>query len=111
MKKFISIILLSASFLLSSSANAAWLNTGYLTTIAIHMDNGKTYFTGFTPSGTCQNNRLELRETGGYYSNVENAKRMYALVLAAKMAGKPIRLGYNDADGPACRLSQVHIQW
>lgn len=87
-------------------------STGF-TTLNIVADNGVTYF--YPANGTivspCLYNRLELRETGDYYGNVENGRRMYAMILVAQMSGKLIELGYNDGDGPACRIASVHVQW
>jgi hypothetical protein len=62
-------------------------------------------------SGQCANNRLELRETGDYFGNVENGRRIYALVLSAKMQGATVTFGYNDTDGPNCRVSGVRVSW
>ncbi len=97
---------------ISLDSNADWKNTGYLNAeeILIHIDNGKTYFRNLPIGPACEHGRLELREEGGYYSNPENAKRMFSLILFAKAQGHRIRLGYNDSDGPACRLSQVYIE-
>jgi len=52
-----------------------------------------------------------MRDSGDYSGSVENSKRMFAFILAAKAQVRKIRLGYNDADGPACRLAQVGVQW
>jgi hypothetical protein len=93
------------------SAFAAYLTTGFVQDIDIYMDNGVTYFGGFTTTGSCLYNRLELRDTGDYSSSVENGRRMYALILSARLAGKAVRLGYNDTDGPACRIAEVWVQW
>lgn len=90
---------------------AAYVTTGYREDLQIDMDNGVTYFRGFTTSGNCAYNRLELRETGDYFSAVENARRMYALILSARLSGKAIQLGYNDTDGPNCRVAEVWVQW
>jgi hypothetical protein len=97
---------------LSSPCWATYQNTGF-TTINIWADNGVTYFSasGATIGGNCQYNRLELRETGDYYGNPENGRRMYAMILAAQLEGKLINLGYNDTDGPACRIVNVQVQW
>jgi len=103
----------AASLMVCSSAWAGnYQSTGF-TTLNIVADNGVTYFypAGFTSLGTCLYNRLELRETGDYYGNVENGRRMYAMILAAQLTGKLIELGYNDGDGPGCRISGVQIQW
>ena len=98
--------------LFSPLASATWLTSGWVdaNNLIVHMDNGKTYFTGFSTQGTCQYNRLELRETGGYYGNLENSKRMFSLILASKAQGKRIKLGYEDGDGPECRLAQVYVE-
>ena len=95
-----------------TGADAAYVRTAYLTNLSVYSDNGKTYFEGgFTTQGNCLYNRLDLRETGDFYNNLENSKRMYALILAARFAGKAISLGYLDTDGPECRLAEVFIQW
>jgi len=74
------------------------------------MDNGKTYFTGdFTSTCNCLYDRLELRDTVEYFGSVENARRMYALILSAR--AQDIRLGYNDTDGPECKVAEVWIEW
>jgi hypothetical protein len=36
---------------------------------------------------------------------------MMAVLLAAKSQRLRASLGYDDADGPACRLAQLHIEW
>jgi hypothetical protein len=36
---------------------------------------------------------------------------MYALILFARAQDKRIRLGYNDTDGPECRVAEVWIEW
>jgi hypothetical protein len=96
----------------SGSAFAAYQSTPF-TTVNIVADNGVTYVypAGYTTLNTCLYNRLELRETGDYFGNVENGRRIYAMILAAQLAGKPISLGYNDTDGPGCRISGVQVQW
>lgn len=71
-----------------------------------------TFFTGgFTTSGNCLYDRLELRDSGDYFGSVENGRRMYALILSARMQDKRIKLGYNDTDGPGCRVAEVWIDW
>lgn len=100
-----------AALALSTVAQATYQQTGYITPINIYMDNGVTYFSGFATVGNCAYNRLMLNDTGDFYSSVENGRRMYALIVAAQLAGKAINLGYNDTDGPNCRLSEVYIQW
>lgn len=95
----------------SPLASAAYVSTPWITDLDIHMDNGVTYFSGFTTGGNCQYNRLEVRDTGDYSNSVENGRRMYALILSARMTGFPIRLGYNDTDGPNCRVAEVWIDW
>ena len=93
-------------------AFAAFQSTPF-TTIDIEADNGVTYFYpwGYTTVGNCLYNRLELRETGDFYGDVENGRRIYAMILSAQIAGKPISLGYNDTDGPGCRIAKVQVQW
>ena len=99
------------SYALSASATN-FLFTPFLTDLDVHMDNGRTFFTGsFTTQAPCLYNRINLGETGDYWNNVENGKRMYALILAARFAGKPIKLGYESGDGPECRLAEVYVQW
>src|SRR5690349_8681741 len=83
----------------SVGAQATYQRTDYLSPINIFMDNGVTYFNGFTTTGTCAYNRLMLNDTGDYYGSIENGRRMYALIVAAQLAGKAISLGYNDGDG------------
>jgi hypothetical protein len=112
MKKVVNLGLLAAGLCaLSPCALGTYQQTGYLSPINILMDNGVTYFAGFTTTGNCANNRLMLSETGDYFGAVENGRRMYALIVAAQLAGKAISLGYNDTDGPNCRLAEVYIQW
>ena len=103
-------ILISILIALVNFAHADWVSTEY-TDVDIRMDNGKTYFYGFTTSGTCLHNRLELRETGDYWDQLENSRRIMSLILAARMSGKKVSLGYNDQDGPGCRIAQVSVQW
>jgi hypothetical protein len=92
-------------------AQAAYVTTGWLSALQINMDNGRTYFSGgFTSTGNCLYDRLELRDSGDYFGSVENARRMYALILAARAQDKRIRLGYNDTDGPECRVAEVWIE-
>jgi|SRR5882724_4087183 len=98
-------------FISSGAWATGYLATPYLTSIDIWADNGVTYFAGFTTSTNCAYSRLELRETGDYYGNVENGRRIYATILAAKITGLAFSLGYNDGDGPACRVASVHVQW
>lgn len=100
-----------AALLAAAPANATYQTTGYVTDLGIDMDNGVTYFRGFTTIGNCAYNRLELRDTGDYFGSVENARRMYALILSARLSGKAINLGYNDTDGPNCRVAEVWINW
>ena len=102
------------ALLIASAAQAAWVSTGY-TDFDIRMDNGRTYFYGvpmaFSLSGNCLYNRLELNDTGDRFSSVENAKRMMSLILSAKMSGRKVFFGYDDADGPTCRVAQIYVQW
>jgi hypothetical protein len=103
---------LAVAVLCTPAAFAAYVTTGMQQNLEIFMDNGVTYFRGdFATSGNCLYNRLELRDTGDYTGSVENGRRMYALVLAARMAGKAVQLGYNDTDGPNCRIAEVWVQW
>lgn len=115
MSKKLAIIIFSATFVFYSTlACAGFQNTGPVAsnTLDITMDNGVTYFYGgFTTVGSCLYNRLELRETGDYYNRPQNAQRMFALILTAKLQAKSITLTYNDADGPACRVTSVSIGW
>ena len=110
--KRISGLFVGSVLLLSSTAWAGWQSTPF-TTINILADNGVTYFYpyGYTTQGNCAYNRLELRETGDYYGNVENGRRIYAMILSAQLAGKLISLGYNDTDGAGCRITSVQVQW
>jgi hypothetical protein len=105
------VLVLFVSFSLNTSVLAAYVQTSWIPDLQISMDNGVTYFRGFTTGGNCQNDRLELRESGDYFGNVENGRRMYAAILAARLAGKAIRLGYNDTDGPDCRVAEVWVDW
>ncbi len=103
---------LVSAFGVQESAHATYVNTGFLTSLEITMDNGKTYFAGgFTTTGNCLYDRLELRDTGDLSSSAVNGQRMYALILAARSAGRPIKLGYENTDGPGCRIAQVWVQW
>ena len=97
--------------MLSPAALAAYVTTGFVQDPQIFMDNGVTFVSGFTTSGNCLYDRLELRDTGDYFNSAENARRMYALILSARMAGKAVKSGYNDTDGPGCRVAEVWIQW
>lgn len=110
-RRTINVLLISAALLANSPANAAYVTTGYVSDLDISMDNGKTYFRGFPVSGNCLYERLELRDTGDYFGSVENAKRMYVAILSARLTGKRIRLGYNDTDGPECRVAEVWVEW
>jgi hypothetical protein len=110
-RAFLAGLVSCAMFLVAPPTFAAWQNTGWVDNVDIHVGNGVTYVSGFTTVGNCQYNRLELRENGDYWGKTENGKRIYALILAARMAGKKIALGYSDTDGPACRIEGVNIQW
>jgi hypothetical protein len=52
-----------------------------------------------------------MPEAGDYYGNVENGRRMFAMILSAQLTGKLISLVYSDQDGPACRIASVKVQW
>lgn len=105
-------LLLTLPLLGVSPAFAGYSSTGFVQDLEIFMDNGVTYFIGsFATGGNCLYNRLELRDTGDYTGSAENGRRMYALILSARLSGKAIRLGYNDTDGPNCRLAEVWVQW
>lgn len=108
-RRWIAVLVLA---LTCSSAQAAYQLTAF-TTMNIVSDNGVTYFypAGATIVGTRLYNRLELRETADYYNNVENGRRMFAIILTAQLSGKLITIGYDDQDGPACRLAEVEVQW
>ena len=95
----------------TQAAHAGYVTTGWLDNLQIHMDNGVTYLSGFTASGNCSYNRLELRDTGDYFGSAENGRRIYSLLLAARLSDKRINLGYNDTDGPNCRVAEVWIDW
>lgn len=112
MKSSIRCIIIAVLWMSPAAWAGNYQSTGF-TTLYISADNGVTYFypTGYTTLGTCQYNRLELRETGDYYGDVENGRRMYAMILVAQLTGKLIELGYNDGDGPACRVASVQVQW
>jgi hypothetical protein len=112
MKRIPAFVMAVLFALVYGSALAAYQSTPF-TTINIVADNGVTYLYpgGYTTLNTCLYNRLELRETGDYYGNVENGRRIYAMILAAQLSGKLISLGYNDTDGPGCRVSGVQVQW
>lgn len=105
------LIICVAGYLSVFPAHATYQTTGYVTDLEIDMDNGVTYFRGFTTLGNCTYNRLELRDTGDYFGSVENGRRIYALILSARLSGKAVNLGYNDTDGPNCRVAEVWIQW
>ena len=112
MKKRVKLAVSAITMLVfSAGAQATYQTTGYLSPINIHIDNGVTYFGGFTTSGNCAYNRLMLNDGGDYYGSIENGRRMYALIVAAQLSGKAINLGYNDTDGPNCRLAEVWVQW
>jgi len=110
-KNAVSSCLAGCALLCASTAHAGYVTTGWVANLQVQMDNGVTYLTGFTTSGSCQYNRLELRDTGDYFGSVENGKRMYALILAARLSDRSINLGYNDTDGPNCRVAEVWINW
>ena len=96
----------------ATPAQAAYVTTGWLSALQITMDNGLTFFSGgFTTTGNCLYDRLEIRDSGDYFGSAENGKRMYALILSARMQDKRIRLGYNDTDGAGCRVAEVWIEW
>jgi hypothetical protein len=82
------------TLLFAMSAHATYRTTGYISDLQIDMDNAVTYFRGFTTVGSCAYNRLEFRETGDYFGNVENGRRIY-----------------EDTDGPNCRVAEVWIAW
>src|SRR5690242_15451972 len=113
-------VLLSALLWISvaQSAHAGWASTGFVR-FDIRMDNGMTYLypklangsLGWPLGGNCQYSRLELRESGDRFNAPENGKRMYAMLLTAKAQGLRVDLGYDDADGPTCRLAQVFVEW
>jgi hypothetical protein len=97
------------------AAHATYLSTGWVR-FDIRMDNGVTYLyptmpNGVTFSPNCAYGRLELRETGDRFNAPENGKRMYALALTAKAQGLRVNFGYDDADGPSCRLAQLSVEW
>jgi hypothetical protein len=102
----------------TSFAHAAWAATGYVK-FDIRMDNGMTYFYPALPNGSlsynlggnCQYSRLELRDSGDRFNSAENGKRMMAMLLAAKSQGLRVSFGYDDADGPTCRLAQLNVEW
>lgn len=101
--------------LVSPPSQAAYASTGYVR-FDIRMDNGVTYLYPVLPNNAtlgpnCTYNRLELRETGDRFNAVENGKRMYALLLTAKAQGLRVNFGYDDADGPACRVAQLYVEW
>jgi len=100
------------------AANAAWAATGFVK-FDIRMDNGMTYLYPALPNGsltypldgTCQYHRLEIRDSGDRFNSVENGKRMTALLLAAKTQGLRVNFGYDDQDGPTCRIAQLNVEW
>jgi hypothetical protein len=104
----LSVVMCASMMQLALPAHSAWSTTGF-TEVNIRMDNGVTYFypampngsLSFPLSGNCQYSRLELRDTGDRFNSVENGKRMMSLILGARLAGKRVDLGYDDADGPA----------
>jgi len=115
MKRVLGIFLL---FMFSQHSLAGWGSTGWVESdeVVIHMDTGKTFFTITAEvttlnSAICEHSRLELRDTGDYYNSTENAARMFSLILTAKTLGKRIKLGYNDGDGPQCRVAQAQVDW
>lgn len=100
-----------ALMLCAGHAQSAYLSTPYVD-LDIRMDNGKTYFYGpFTVSSNCQYNRLELGDAGDRFNSIENARKMMALILSARMSGLKVSLGYDDTDGPGCRIAEVYVQW
>jgi hypothetical protein len=111
MSKRINIAIAVVLLLAPAVTLAAWQSSGPIPSLSIYSDNGVTHFSGFTTTGNCAYNRLELRETGDYFGNVENGRRIFALVLAAQLEGRLVSLGYNDTDGPGCRVSSVTVQW
>lgn len=120
MEKYSRIGLFGFMVLVTMPAQAAWVSTPF-TEVNIRMDNGVTYFYPSNPAangslnyplgGNCLNSRLELRDTGDRFNSIENARRIMALILSARMAAKRVMLGYDDTDGPACRIAQVIVEW
>jgi hypothetical protein len=112
---FVSILI---AIVVSPNAEAAWASTGFVR-FDVRMDNGMTYIypklpngsLGWALGGNCQYSRLELRESGDRFNAPENGKRMYALLLTAKAQGLRVDLGYDDTDGPTCRLAQLFVEW
>lgn len=102
----------------TSVAQAAWVSTGFVD-FDIRMDNGVTFFYPALPNGSqswplggnCLYSRLEINNAGDKFGSVDNAKRMMALLLTAKTSGLKANFGYDDAEGPSCRLAQVFVQW
>ena len=101
--------------LVSPASQAGWANTGFVK-FDIKLDNGRTYFIPVLAPGnnlgpTCAYGRLELRDTGDYFNSVENARRMMATLLTAKSQGLRVNFGFEDQDGPACRVSGIQVEW
>jgi hypothetical protein len=93
---------------LAPAAHAARVETGWVE-FELRMDQGRTYVyprvSSNAPSrifaGNCQFNALVLA------GNAE----LHAMLLTAQEQRLRVSLGYDDRDGPLCRLSHLYIEW
>lgn len=97
-KNILKIVLLSIG-ILSCNANAAWrTSTGYIEALAIY-DRHQIIVTlkdnDGAPVAACSNKTQFIIPAS--YSE-ESRNRMYSTLLAAKMAGVPASISYNDVD-------------
>lgn len=94
---------------LASAAQAAPADTGWVK-FDLRRDQGNTYVYprhsngswSHVFSGNCQFNGLLLDENG---------KHLYDMLLTAKDQGLRVSLGYDDTDGPVCRVAEIQIEW
>jgi hypothetical protein len=92
------------------AAQAARVDTGWVK-FDMRMDNGTTYVYprlangswSYVLAGNCQFNGLVLTDA--------EDKHLYDLLLTAQEQGLRVNLGYDDTDGPVCRVAHLHIEW
>jgi len=94
---------------LVSPAQAARVETGWVK-FHLRTDQGNTYVyprhsdgsLSYVLAGNCQFNGLVLGGTGD---------RMHDMLQTAREQRLRVRLEYDDADGPVCRLTHIYIEW
>jgi hypothetical protein len=92
------------------AAQAARADTGWVK-FDMRRDKGTTYVYprlsngswSHVFAGNCQFNGLVLTDAEG--------KHLYDMLLTAQEQGLRVNLGYDDTDGPVCRLAHLHIEW